>query len=158
MVAGSSTTATVTTITTAAAHTSTTSTMAAITTAATSSQCTDTIVLPLLRMHQVPEGDERRVTLEVTLGSSLDRIESERAQLLVTRAELEKLKKEAKRIETKLVEERAELVASNGVLEQNVKLRAAIAAEEREKFASEKEGYLQAALEEERRTMANQVC
>jgi hypothetical protein len=43
------------------------------------------------------------------------------------------------------------------VLEQNVKLRAAIAAEEREKFASEKEGYLQAALEEERRTMANQV-
>ena len=41
-------------------------------------------------------------------------------------------------MEAKLTEERAELVASNGLLDQNERLRAAIVAEEREKFQSEK--------------------
>ncbi len=41
-------------------------------------------------------------------------------------------------MEAKLTEERAELVASNGLLDQNERLRAAIVAEEREKFESEK--------------------
>lgn len=41
-------------------------------------------------------------------------------------------------LDARLTEERAELVASNGLLDQNERLRAAIAAEEREKFQSEK--------------------
>lgn len=41
-------------------------------------------------------------------------------------------------LEARLTEERAELVASNGLLDQNERLRAAIVAEEREKFQSEK--------------------
>lgn len=41
-------------------------------------------------------------------------------------------------LDARLTEERAELVASNGLLDQNERLRAAIVAEEREKFQSEK--------------------
>lgn len=41
-------------------------------------------------------------------------------------------------LDARLTEERAELVASNGLLDQNERLRAAIVAEEREKFESEK--------------------
>lgn len=44
----------------------------------------------------------------------------------------------ARQLEARLTEERAELVASNGLLDQNERLRAAIVAEEREKFQSEK--------------------
>lgn len=43
-----------------------------------------------------------------------------------------------RQLDARLTEERAELVASNGLLDQNERLRAAIAAEEREKFESEK--------------------
>lgn len=43
-----------------------------------------------------------------------------------------------RQLEARLTEERAELVASNGLLDQNERLRAAIVAEEREKFESEK--------------------
>lgn len=42
------------------------------------------------------------------------------------------------KLDARLTEERAELVASNGLLDQNERLRAAIVAEEREKFQSEK--------------------
>lgn len=43
-----------------------------------------------------------------------------------------------RQLEARLIEERAELVASNGLLDQNERLRAVIVAEEREKFQSEK--------------------
>ena len=43
-------------------------------------------------------------------------------------------------LDSRLTEERAELVASNGLLDQNERLRAAIVAEEKEKFESEKVG------------------
>lgn len=43
-----------------------------------------------------------------------------------------------RQLEARLIEERADLVASNGLLDQNERLRAVIVAEEREKFQSEK--------------------
>lgn len=49
-----------------------------------------------------------------------------------------------RQLEARLIEERAELVASNGLLDQNERLRAVIVAEEREKFQSEKVGYSRA--------------
>ncbi|KAG5178023.1 P-loop containing nucleoside triphosphate hydrolase protein [Tribonema minus] len=107
---------------------------------------------------QLADGDAARAPLEGELAGLLDAIESQRADLLACRADVDKAKKEAKRVEEKLAEERAELVASNGLLEQNARLRAAIAAEEREKFAGEKDAYLREALAAERINIAQQAA
>lgn len=90
------------------------------------------------------------LTVEGHMSQLLDSIEKQREAVLLCRADMEHIKQEGKNIDTKLVDERADLASDNALLDQNEKLRAAIVAEEREKFASEKDAYLQSALAAEK--------
>ncbi|CAM9564836.1 unnamed protein product, partial [Phaeothamnion confervicola] len=101
----------------------------------------------------LPAGDDRRAAAEAAMAAGLDTIEKAREELLRCRKDADGCRGELKQLEEKLTEERAELVASNGLLDQNERLRAAVAAEEREKFNAERGQLVEAALEEERRKM-----
>eukprot|EP00903_Cladosiphon_okamuranus_P019220 g17674.t1 len=101
-------------------------------------------------------GDPKRDEAEGTMGRLLDSIEKKRAVLLAAKEGAERTRKDARKLEARLTEERAELVASNGLLDQNERLRAAIVAEEREKFQSEKEALVEAAVQEEKRRLLEQ--
>ncbi|CAN0026497.1 unnamed protein product [Pylaiella littoralis] len=101
-------------------------------------------------------GDPKRDEAEHAMGELLDRIEAKRAILLAAKEGAERTRKDARKLEARLIEERAELVASNGLLDQNERLRAVIVAEEREKFQSEKEALVEAAVEEEKRRILEQ--
>ncbi|CAM9869848.1 unnamed protein product, partial [Ectocarpus fasciculatus] len=104
----------------------------------------------------LPPGDPKRDEAEGAMGALLDRIEAKRAILLAAKEGAERTRKDARKLDARLTEERAELVASNGLLDQNERLRAAIVAEEREKFQSEKEALVEAAVEEEKRRILEQ--
>ncbi|CAM9240011.1 unnamed protein product [Ectocarpus sp. 12 AP-2014] len=104
----------------------------------------------------LPPGDPKRDEAEGAMGALLDRIEAKRAILLAAKESAERTRKDARKLDARLTEERAELVASNGLLDQNERLRAAIVAEEREKFQSEKEALVEAAVEEEKRRILEQ--
>ncbi|CAM9834777.1 unnamed protein product [Scytosiphon promiscuus] len=101
-------------------------------------------------------GNPRRDEAEGSMGSLLDSIEEKRAVLLAAKEAAERTRKDARKLDARLTEERAELVASNGLLDQNERLRAAIVAEEREKFQSEKEALVEAAVGEEKRRILEQ--
>ncbi|CAM9500312.1 unnamed protein product, partial [Discosporangium mesarthrocarpum] len=99
------------------------------------------------------EGQPSRDEAEARMGRLLDTIESMRVALMGSREEVEKARKDIRKVDGRLMEGRAELVASCGLLDQNETLRAVIAADEREKFESEKEALVEAAVGEEKKRM-----
>ncbi|CAM9393654.1 unnamed protein product, partial [Laminaria digitata] len=101
-------------------------------------------------------GDPKRDETEGVMGGLLDRIEQKRAILVAAKEGAERARKDMRKLDARLTEERAELVASNGLLDQNERLRAAIVAEEREKFQSEKDALVEAAVGEEKRRIEEQ--
>ena len=71
--------------------------------------------------------------LEKEMATVLGRIETGKESWLAVKAEAKQLKEDLLKIEEEITDERAELVATAGLLDQNDKLREQIQNEEREK-------------------------
>ncbi|CAM9335866.1 unnamed protein product [Ascophyllum nodosum] len=107
----------------------------------------------LAEFDALQPGEPKRDEAEAQMSGLLDGIEKKRAALLRIKEKAELGRKYAKKLDVRLTEERLELVASNGLLDQNERLRAAIVAEELEKFQSQKEALVEAAVTEEKQRM-----
>ncbi|CAK4722226.1 hypothetical protein LEN26_019951 [Aphanomyces euteiches] len=87
----------------------------------------------------------------------LKSIETTKQMLISERDALASLKDQQKEIETKILEEEADIAAKSAVLQENEKLRQAIQEDERAKMQQEKESFLEQALADERQRLHAQA-
>jgi chromosome segregation ATPase len=102
------------------------------------------------------EADDGTPEAETALEEILTTIEQKRSELVAGRTEVSRLKHEIAGADDELTQARAELVAHTGMMEQDAKMRAAIQAEERAKLEDVKEEFLNQALKDERKNLAQE--
>jgi hypothetical protein len=113
------------------------------------------------KLADLPESDtDGRAAIEQEMADLLNAIEQDRSRLLDKREILRTLKSQQEKIDDQLSADRAELVTTHGLLDENEKLRAAIQQEERLKARGAIEAELAAEkqlLEHEREAMKSSV-